>query len=156
MFKALCSPFLVAPLLAVGLTLAAACGDGGEGGVTPGVSGIPAVSETRSPVPATETPITGGVEIRMVPVLRFDQSRLTVEAGEVTIIANNTDTGNRHSFAVFESEAVAEDGGAPITQTEICLGPCLEKVTFQTPGPGEYFFRCQVHPTRMKGAFIVR
>jgi plastocyanin len=28
--------------------------------------------------------------------------------------------------------------------------------TFEAPDPGEYFFRCDVHPVDMTGTFVVR
>lgn len=138
------------------ITLAVACKGGSDGTQTPQVDETPAVAATASPMPSPRvgTPdVAAGIS--MIPVLKFDKAELAVKQGMVTITADNTDTGNRHSFAVFLSRASAEVGEGLVSATEICLGPCVESVTFETPPPGEYFFRCQVHPTRMTGTFIV-
>jgi len=137
----------LAPLLVLGLALAvaAACG-GDEGG-----GQAPAAQETP---PLGETPAGGqaAAEIKMLPGIRFDRSELTIPADtEVTITVDNTD--GRHSFAVYASEAAAQSGADPIAETEICTAPCTDSITVNLSA-GQYFFRCQVHPTIMKGTLI--
>ncbi len=39
--------------------------------------------------------------------------------------------------------------------TEICDAPCVDTVTLNLAA-GDYFFRCEVHPSIMTGALIVQ
>jgi plastocyanin len=142
------SHILVA-LLVLGavLSVAAACGSGG--GETP-------VGETT--LIADGTPTGGGAtaEIRMVPRTRFDRAELTIAADtETTITADNTDAGVSHNFAVYASRHAAESGEEALAATEVCNAPCSDAVTLNLSA-GEYFFRCEVHPSQMTGTLIVR
>ncbi len=127
--------------LGLALILAVACnGDDGGGGETP-VAG--------------ETPPGGGdtAGIQMVPGNAFDTRELTIAAGvAVTITADNTD--GFHSFAVYNSRDEAEGGSEPIDETETCNAPCVDSVSVNLAA-GEYFFRCEVHPTIMTGTLTV-
>jgi plastocyanin len=134
----------VAPLLALlggALAVAAACnGDNGD-------SEAPAAVQT----PAADEDTA---EIKMIPTIRFDKSELTIAADtNVTITVENADDGVRHNFAVYESEDDALGGEDPIAETEICTAPCVDTVTLNLSA-GEYFFRCEVHPSQMTGTLI--
>jgi plastocyanin len=85
--------------------------------------------------------------------IAFDKSTITVPAGaQVTVNFNNRDSGVPHNFAVYETQA-AEN---VIFQGKIITGPDRITYNFVAPDkPGTYFFRCDVHPTVMKGQFIV-
>ncbi len=153
---------LAALVLTFVLAFAIGNNDGGIGGEEAGEDG--AVAE-MSPTPEPEgTPSDGGttgegtvVEIAMIPVLLFDTSDVTVPDGQtVTLTADNQDPGIIHNWAVYESREVAESEGpsAAIALTEICVD-CIETITFEPPPPGDYFFRCDVHPIQMVGTFVV-
>ncbi len=129
----------------VALLLAAACNDGDGGNGTP--------SETR---PLGETPAGGGVtpDIKMIPGKAFDKSELTIAADtEVAITADNTD--GVHSFAVFAGEEYAPGLVEPLARTEACFSPCTVTLSVNLT-PGEYVFRCQVHPEEMVGTLIAQ
>ena len=101
-----------------------------------------------------ETPAAGGdtAEIQMLPGLTFDKSELTIAADtDVTITADNTD--DTHNFAAYTDDP--GEGGELIDETEICSAPCVNSVTVNLAA-GEYFFRCEVHPTIMTGTLIVQ
>ena len=129
----------------VALLLAAACNDGDDG------NGIP------SEAPALgETPAGDGVtpDIKMIPGKAFDKSELTIAADtEVTITADNTD--GLHSFAIFAGEEFASGLVEPLARTEACFSPCIVTLTVHL-SPGEYVFRCQVHPEEMVGTLIAQ
>ncbi len=94
----------------------------------------------------------------MVPFITFDREQLSIPAGtEVTIVADNIDTGLSHNFAVYASREVAESEGqsAALAMTEECKGPCTRQLTLNLD-TGEYFFRCEVHPPIMTGTLIVQ
>ncbi len=60
----------------------------------------------------------------------------------------------KHNLAFLD-----KDGGqalAPGATGKLIDGGESETLTFQTPGPGTYFFHCEAHPDQMKGAFEVK
>ena len=101
-----------------------------------------------------ETPADGDgtvVEIAMIPVLLFDVEEITVPAGQpVTLTADNIDAGILHNWAVYTDDSASE----LIAGTPICTD-CTETITFDAPEPGDYFFKCDVHPVQMVGTFTV-
>ena len=85
--------------------------------------------------------------------IAFNTSTITVPAGaEVTVNFDNQDANIPHNFAVYETQAAQK----AIFQGKIITGPAKTTYTFKAPDkPGTYFFRCDVHPTIMKGQFVV-
>jgi len=112
-----------------------------------------------TPTPAAEAPAAGApaetgtaVEIKAVPTIKFDRTTLEIPANvDVTIHFINEDTGIPHNFAAYKTEAAQEAMGVG----EICTAPCDNTITINAP-PGEYFFRCDVHPVQMRGKLIAR
>ena len=82
----------------------------------------------------------------------FSTETVTVPAGaEVRIEFDNRDDGVPHNVAVYTDATASE----AIFVGEIVTGPTRVAYTFTAPEtPGNYFFRCDVHPS-MHGAFIV-
>jgi plastocyanin len=61
---------------------------------------------------------------------------------------------SKHNLQFLDRE-----GGQPLAQGAtgaIIDGGNAEDITFTTPGPGTYYFHCEVHPTEMKGTFTVQ
>ena len=85
--------------------------------------------------------------------IAFDKSTITVPAGaKVTVNFNNRDSGVPHNFAVYETEAAEKI----IFRGQIVTGLAKTEYTFDAPAvSGTYFFRCDIHPTLMKGQLIV-
>jgi plastocyanin len=127
---------------------------------TPAPEGTPAGGATpaaEATPPAQETPAGPAqvLDIKMVPTIQFDQSELTAQAGgSVTVRFDNEDQGVPHNWALYTDDSATEAiAGA---NENICTGPCQAEITFELPGPGTYFFRCDVHPTQMTGTFVVQ
>ena len=83
----------------------------------------------------------------------FDRSTLSATPEtEVTFEFNNTGAV-LHNLAFYDSK-----GGAPLTETSIGAftdGGDEDAVVFTTPGAGEYYYQCDLHPTEMFGTFTV-
>ncbi len=86
--------------------------------------------------------------------LGFNVSTITVPAGaNVTINFDNLDQGVEHNFALYET---AEATKSVFVGEEI-TGPGKIAYNFDAPTKvGTYFFRCDDHPTEMKGNFTVQ
>jgi plastocyanin len=124
--------------------LAVSCGGGGErdGSVAP---------------PAIEPPgdqVGGGV-----PVLRiaardnlFEPKELTAPASSPVLIEfDNQDQGVLHNLSVYRGR----EASGPIFTGQLFPGSETREYTFNTPEPGSYFFRCDVHPDVMTGTLTV-
>lgn len=86
--------------------------------------------------------------------IAFDKSTITVPAGaSVTINFTNKDTGIQHNFALYTDSSAY----TLIFRGDTITGPATTTYTFTAPStPGNYFFRCDVHPTMMTGTFVVQ
>ena len=119
----------------------------------PPAAASPAAGETPAAPPGDNV-----FDVAMIPTIQFYTDEITLPADmEITVHADNQDTAVLHNWALYESREVAESEGpsAAIALTQICAAPCLDEVTFTAPPPGEYFFRCDVHPIQMVGTAIV-
>ncbi|OGO30894.1 MAG: hypothetical protein A2Z29_01425 [Chloroflexi bacterium RBG_16_56_11] len=115
---------------------------------------------TTSPPPTTTTPPapppTTGQSVTLDLVTRnfaFDKPSLTVPAGARVIINfDNQDGGIPHNFALYTSSSASSS----IFIGQIISGSNRIIYEFTAPAtPGNYFFRCDVHPS-MNGTFIVQ
>src|SRR5919106_2181544 len=77
--------------------------------------------------------------------ISFDTDSLTLNAGSPTLIPFE----NRDTPSVQHNVAIYEDSGArvPIFQGDIIAGGTEADYEFTAPTKGEYFFRCDVHPS---------
>jgi plastocyanin len=102
--------------------------------------------EPIGPGPVTVTVISQNI--------RFNINTITANAGsDVTVIHDNRDSGVLHNVAFYTSRAATQ----VIFRGELFPGPEVVTETFTAPSaPGTYFFRCDVHPDTMTGAFVVR
>ena len=122
--------------------------------VTPTAGAV--ASPTVTPAPeATTAPAAETVEIAAIPRMKFDKNTITVKAGsQVTLKFTNSDTGVPHNWAAYTDSTASTP--IPGAKTEICTGPCQKQITFTAPSqPGNYFFRCDVHPAAMTGTLVV-
>ena len=86
--------------------------------------------------------------------LRFDKDTITATAGlDVTVTLDNRDAGVLHNAGFYTNRSASQK----IFASELIAGPATQTFTFPAPGSaGTYFFRCDVHPDTMTGAFVVR
>ncbi len=114
----------------------------------------PPTTTTTPPPTATTTPPPPVSYSLTAQNLSFDKSTMTVRSGaSVTINFTNNDSGIPHNFSVYadSSATTVIFTGAMVT------GPGTATYTFTAPStPGNYYFRCDVHPGTMNGTFAVQ
>lgn len=155
-------------LFVAALVLSAGCTGGQGGGTpTPTETTLPTVTPIINETPTLTTNMTVNETVTVTPRppagpvtltltaenLAFDRSRIEVPAGaKVTILFENRDPGVQHNVAFYET-STAED---IIFKGDLVTGPGTATYTFTAPSePGTYFFRCDLHATRMRGDFVV-
>ncbi len=109
------------------------------------------VSLTATPTPAAAGPV---VPITLTAQnIAFDSTTLTAPAGSTVVMTFvNKDTNIPHNFALYTDATTA----TKIFTGDIVTGPKTVTYTFVAPSkPGNYFFRCDVHPEMMTGTFMV-
>jgi len=118
----------------------------------------PTPTPIPTPTPDTNTPPAPAPGRQEVTVnisalnYRFDKSNITVPAGtNVTMVFDNKEAVP-HNVAIYTTPAATE----VIFKGEVITGPKTITYSFIAPTtPGDYFFRCDVHPAVMTGTFTV-
>lgn len=84
----------------------------------------------------------------------FNMSIITVPANaHVTVNFDNQDSGVQHNAAFYQDQSAS----TAFYKGQIIIGPKKAKYTFTAPSkPGTYYFQCDVHPSQMRGQFIVK
>ena len=141
---------LIGVSLAIALTSLTACVATPSPTPTPTPSPSPEPTPTPTPSPSPE-PESVTIDLSAENIA-FDKSQITVPAGAmVTIVFTNKDS-IPHNFALYQTSAATTS----IFVGEIIRGPATIDYTFTAPTvPGDYFFRCDVHPAAMTGTFTV-
>jgi plastocyanin len=146
---------------------------GPSGAVSPapaGPSGEPAASEHAPGSPEAESPAASDpasspgasaeevgtvleIETTQDDPLAFSETTLSAPAQTEVTVRYLNDSDLQHNIAFFEGP----DSTAPrLAATDLGTGPGIElEVTFTTPDPGSYFFRCDVHPGEMNGTLEI-
>ena len=116
--------------------------------------------EREEPVEAAIEDDAGGVPggpatIRLIAKdLKFDKRSVSASpGGEVTVMFDNQDAGVPHNVAFYTNNRATQS----IFVGQLITGPTSAAATFRAPSaPGNYYFRCDVHPDTMNGTFSVR
>jgi len=109
-------------------------------------------AENGAPPPTPGSPGESVLQL-VAQNLEFDQRALTATSGApITVQLDNRDASVLHNFAVYVDQSVAQ----PVFVGDLVTGPAVESYTFDSPAPGSYFFRCDVHPDTMTGSLTVR
>jgi plastocyanin len=85
--------------------------------------------------------------------IAFDKNTISVPAGSTVVMTfNNLDSGIPHNFALYTDSSATQR----LFAGDFVTGPKTVTYTFTAPSKsGNYFFRCDVHPTVMTGTFVV-
>ena len=94
-------------------------------------------------------PAPGSVAISATE-LEFDTTTLTAPAGRPFDLVFDNAVAVPHNVAIYTDDSAAD----PLFVGETVTGPTT--ITYAVPAldPGEYFFRCDVHPTQMTGTLV--
>jgi hypothetical protein len=68
---------------------------------------------------------------------------------------DNQDAGVPHSFAVYDRDPSADPSARELFRGERVTGPNMRTYQVGALSRGSFHFRCEVHPTRMFGSFLV-
>ena len=113
---------------------------------------IPTTAPVPTEAPPPPPPPTDALSVTIAAVnTTFSVTSLTLPAGAtVTLTFDNQDAGVTHDFLVYDAS------GAVIGATELADGPIMQTVAFTLGGPGNYAFKCSVHPQQMRGFIKVQ
>jgi mono/diheme cytochrome c family protein/plastocyanin len=100
--------------------------------------------------PAATGPATASTDLTLVAQgLAFDTATLLGVAGQpLTITYDNRDAGVPHNLHVFKGKDAT---GADVALSDIKSGPVTETLKLGPLDAGDYYYRCDVHPTTMEG-----
>jgi plastocyanin len=115
---------------------------------------------TTGPAPTAAPPAAecepDGTELSTVAQnIAFDTDCLAAPADTAfTIEFDNQDPGTPHNVTIYTDASAAEVLGGAGSAADFITGP--DQVTYEVDPieAGEYFFRCDLHPTNMVGTFI--
>jgi plastocyanin len=104
----------------------------------------PGEAEGGEPQPTTIALSASGLE--------FDTAELSMPAEHPVVIEfANQDQGTPHNVSIYTDDTAAE----AVFTGELITGVATTRYQFESPRSGEYFFRCDVHPTDMTGTVTV-
>jgi plastocyanin len=115
-----------------------------------------------APVPGSSVPATGGETAAASSVTvtatdnKYDKTSITAPANaDFTVILQNKGQ-IKHNIRFLDKKGgntLVEGAGSD----SVFLDPGKsETLKFKTPGPGTYYYQCDLHPTEMFGTFTVR
>jgi plastocyanin len=84
--------------------------------------------------------------------IAFSPTKLTATSTKVTIHFSNEDAGTPHNVAVFDGP---DANAPPIFHGDLVTGPATSDYSFTLPGPGTFYFHCDVHPVQMTGTITL-
>ena len=117
-----------------------------------GLLGVMIVTSPAVPATTQAGSITKTITLTAKNIA-FDQSTITAPAGSTVVMTFiNNDAGIPHNFALYSDRTTT----GRIFVGDVVTGVKTVTYTFTAPSaPGNYFFRCDVHPETMTGTFVV-
>jgi plastocyanin len=84
--------------------------------------------------------------------IKFDLPEFNLPADQPAVIDFHNGDPVPHNVAIYANKDYA---GLPLFQGGVVVGPGSTEYRFTAPGPGTYYFRCDIHPTVMTGTVVV-
>ncbi|HEV8573042.1 MAG TPA: cupredoxin domain-containing protein [Actinomycetota bacterium] len=86
----------------------------------------------------------------------FDQTCLAVPAGKPFTVDFANDDNIPHNWALYTDDSASEHLGGGSPSEPIAGGQSKTYEVDPIDDPGQYFYRCDFHPTTMTGTFVVQ
>jgi glucose dehydrogenase/plastocyanin len=122
----------------------------------PSPTASPSAAATPAPTSSPSQQATAGTSLTISTLSgsTFDKDTLTAAANAPITVTYTNNSDIPHNIHFYEGS----DASAPsLGKTAIVTGPnAVESVSFTPPGPGSYWFQCDVHPTLMTGHLLVQ
>ena len=120
---------------------------------------LPTIAPTGAPGPSPQATCSpSGTQLtETAHDITFQATCLAAPANQAfTIAFTNSDPGTMHDMHIYTADPLSDPSAGSLFMGQLVTGPAT--VTYQVNAlpPGTYFFHCDVHPTRMFGAFVVR
>lgn len=127
-------------IIAAVAVVGTACGGGGE-----------SATDTEHPSAGKPSCSASGTSLSLTAKnVAFDASCLAAPADTAfTIEFDNQDAGTMHNISIESSS------GEELFEGEVVTGPTTTTYEVDALAAGTYEFHCDVHPTQMKGTFVV-
>jgi plastocyanin len=84
--------------------------------------------------------------------VKFNKPEIHLPANQPAEIDFDNEEPVPHNVAIYERE---DFSGLPLFQGAVIIGPEKTVYHLTAPGPGTYYFRCDIHPTTMTGKVLV-
>jgi len=147
---------LIPPVLAIVLL---ACGGAAPSAAPPSSSSARTSSPSSTPSPsASPQPAcsASGTELEIVAEAdattgahAFDRDCLAAPAGEAFTIRFDNRDHDAHNVEILD-----HPGGTPLFTGKVVAGPKVVTYSVKAMDPGEYYFRCSIHPLQMNGSLL--
>jgi plastocyanin len=115
---------------------------------------VPEAAATDDYSTTTTTPGGPVAVTHVAKNLAFVKRTITASPGAaITVTLNNQDAGVSHNVSFYTNKSAT----TKIFVGDLDPGPATRDEKFTAPtAPGNYFFRCDVHPDQMTGTFVVK
>jgi hypothetical protein len=136
-------------VILVAVALAGCGGSKPKANPTPTNSGMPMPAATCTP--------GSGPLVLVAKDTTYDKSCLATAANKAfTITFDNRDAGIQHNMVIFTKDPDQNPSAVMVFRGALVIGPA--KATYNVPAQvaGTYHFHCEVHPTAMFGALVVK
>jgi plastocyanin len=121
----------------------------------PSPTGPPSPHPPPSPPAAACSP-SGNTVTEVAQGLAFSKDCLAAPAQTAfTIDFDNKDAGVPHNIHIFSEDPSANPGAESLFMGDLITGSTTTTYQVSALPAGSYFFHCDVHPTTMRGTFVV-
>jgi plastocyanin len=86
----------------------------------------------------------------------FDAGCLAAPAGQAVTVDFDNEDPLPHNLAIYSADPMVDKNATTLFQGALVTGPKMTTYSVPALSAGTYHFHCDVHPTQMYGAFVVK